>query len=98
MLLALVAGTAHAQSVDRVEPPSWWIGMEWDTVEFMVYGKDLSHFQAQSSTLEVIESKGLESPNYLFVTAAIPADAQPGTHHLILTQEGTTYWKSLSWS
>ena len=86
LLISLVlafAINAQAQVVEKIEPASWWIGMEMNTVEFMVHGKDISQLVAESTTLEVIKSEGLESPNYLFVTATVPVDAKVGDHTLV---------------
>jgi len=86
LLITLVlacAVNAQAQVIEKIEPASWWIGMEMNTVEFMVYGKDISQLVAESTTLEVIKSEGLESPNYLFVTATVPVDAKVGNHTLV---------------
>ena len=86
LLITLVlacAVNAQAQVIEKIEPASWWIGMEMNTVEFMVYGKDISQLVAESTTLEVIKSEGLESPNYLFVTATVPVDAKVGDHTLV---------------
>ena len=73
----------QAQDLHKIEPESWWVGMKMNTVEFMVYGKDISELIAESKTLEVQKSVGLESPNYLFVTAKIPADARIGDHTFV---------------
>ena len=73
----------QAQDLHKIEPESWWVGMKMNTVEFMVYGKDISELIAESKTLEVQKSVGLESPNYLFVTAKIPADARVGDHTFV---------------
>ena len=54
LLISLVlafAINAQAQVVEKIEPASWWIGMEMNTVEFMVYGKDISQLVAESTTL-----------------------------------------------
>ncbi|MCH1534768.1 MAG: glycoside hydrolase family 13 protein [Schleiferiaceae bacterium] len=75
--------STQAQDLHKIEPESWWVGMEMNTVEFMVYGKDISELIAESKTLEVLKSEGLESPNYLFVTAKIPEDAKVGDHTLV---------------
>ena len=75
--------STQAQDLHKIEPESWWVGMEMNTVEFMVYGKDISELIAESKTLEVLKSEGLESPNYLFVTAKIPEDAKVGDHKLV---------------
>ena len=74
---------AQAQDLHKIEPESWWVGMEMNTVEFMVYGKEISQLVAESKTLQVLKSEGLESPNYLFVTAKIPSDAKVGDHTFV---------------
>lgn len=79
-LSLLAAFPAVAQKITKIEPPSWWVGMEHDTVEFMVYGKDISGLNAESSTLQVLRSEGLTSANYLFVTAVVPENTTIGSH------------------
>lgn len=79
-LSLLAAFPAVAQKITKIEPPSWWIGMEHDTVEFMVYGKDISGLNAESSTLQVLRSEGLTSANYLFVTAVVLENTTIGSH------------------
>ena len=82
-LAFLLCFGAQAQNLYKIEPESWWVGMEMNTVEFMVYGKDISELIAESKTFEVLKSEGLESPNYLFITAKIPADAKVGDHTFV---------------
>lgn len=80
LMLGLVV---QAQDLHKIEPSSWWVGMKMNTVEFMVYGSDISQLVAESTTLEVLKSEGLSSPNYLFVTATVPEDAKIGKHFLV---------------
>ena len=79
-LSLLAALPAVAQKITKIDPPSWWVGMEHDTVEFMVYGEDISGLNAESSTLQVLRSEGLTSANYLFVTAVVPENTTIGSH------------------
>lgn len=78
----LVVLSVNAQKLHKVEPPIWWTSMEMDTVEFMVYGEDIHELEVESKTLNIIGYESLESANYLFVTAHIPADAIHGQHRL----------------
>ena len=82
ILFFLVVLSASAQKLHKVEPPIWWTSMEMDTVEFMVYGEDIHELEVASKTLNIIGYESLESANYLFVTAHIPADAIHGQHRL----------------
>ena len=54
VLTLIVALPAVGQKLTKIEPASWWRGMELDTVEFMVYGKDISELTAVGKELMVI--------------------------------------------
>src|SRR5210317_1259100 len=82
LLSVLISLGLSAQKLEKIEPPTWWKGMNMDTVEFMVYGSDIHELEASSKTLNVISSMALESPNYLFVTTHIPSNAVEGQHKL----------------
>jgi len=86
-LTLIVALPAVGQKLTKIEPASWWRGMELDTVEFMVYGKDISELTAVGKELMVLGTTALESPNYLFVEVVIPNDSRIGTHKLFFRDE-----------
>jgi len=84
VVLTLILSVAlQAQKLEKIEPSSWWRGMQMQRVEFMVYGKDISELTAVGKELKVISSSALESPNYLFVEVEIPDDTRIGTHELL---------------
>ena len=87
VLTLIVALPAVGQKLTKIEPASWWRGMELDTVEFMVYGKDISELTAVGKELMVIGSTALESPNYLFVEVVISDDTRIGTHKLLFKDQ-----------
>ena len=87
VLTLIVALPAVGQKLTKIEPASWWRGMELDTVEFMVYGKDISELTAVGKELMVIGSTALESPNYLFVEVVISDDTRNGTHKLLFKDQ-----------
>ena len=87
VLTLIVALPAVGQKLTKIEPASWWRGMELDTVEFMVYGKDISELTAVGKELMVIGSTALESPNYLFVEVVIADDTRIGTHKLLFKDQ-----------
>ncbi len=60
---------AQEFSIERIEPPNWWFGMKYDTIQVMVYGKNLSNVEIipQHGPIEVINVQKAQSPNYLFV-------------------------------
>ena len=87
VLILMLALPAAGQKLSKIEPASWWRGMELDTVEFMVYGKDISELTAVGKELMVLGTTALESPNYLFVEVVIPNDSRIGTHKLFFRDE-----------
>ena len=87
VLTLIVALPAVGQKLTKIEPASWWRGMELDTVEFMVYGKDISELTAVGKELMVLGSTALESPNYLFVEVVISDDTRNGTHKLLFKDQ-----------
>jgi glycosidase len=87
LLTLIVALPVVGQKLTKIEPASWWRGMELDTVEFMVYGKDISELRAVGKELMVIGTTALESPNYLFVEVVIPDDTRIGTHKLLFKDQ-----------
>lgn len=67
--------------IDRVEPPNWWVGMNHNTVELLVYGKDIASYMVtledyNAVTLESV--KTVENANYLFISLHIAKEARPG--------------------
>ena len=60
---------AQEFSIERIEPPNWWFGMKYDTIQVMVYGKNLSNVEIipQHGPIEVIKVRSAASPNYIFI-------------------------------
>lgn len=71
---------AYPQSftIEKIEPPNWWVGMKYDTVQIMVYGKNLSDVEIypQHGSIKVINVQPAESPNYLFIDLFISPETK----------------------
>lgn len=67
---------AQQFSINRIEPPNWWAGMKHDTVQLMIYGKNLSDVEIypQHGPIEIVDVHKAESPNYIFIDLAISPD------------------------
>lgn len=88
ILLILAAQLpAHAQVIERVDPPSWFTGMKNDALQLMVYGKGIGPFDVKTDYpgVEVKTLVRTGNPNYLFVNLSISEDAVPGTVTLTFT-------------
>ncbi|WP_041522107.1 glycoside hydrolase family 13 protein [Gilvimarinus agarilyticus] len=80
LLLALLPMMAGADTVDRVEPPSWWVGMHSSKLQLLVHGDGLGNLtpKLDYSGAEIVEVHQADSPNYLFIDLRIDPDAEPG--------------------
>ncbi len=56
-------------SVSKIEPPNWWTNLKPDTVELMIYGKNLSGVKVKSvrNDFKIVRTVNADSKNYLFV-------------------------------
>jgi len=72
---------SHAQSLSRVEPPSWWVGMKHNEIQLLVHGKDIATSEVSFEYLGVrlISIERVKNPNYLFINLAIADEAMPGS-------------------
>ena len=89
LLLIAVSQGATAGAIDRIDPPNWWVGMENNTVELMLYGDNLANGEVSSSSDGVIVSRVTsgDSPNYLWVTLELDKALGAQTVTLELTSK-----------
>jgi glycosidase len=83
LLLGLVLSTAaqaRDYAIDRLEPASWWVGMQHHQVELMVHGEAIAALtpRLSRSGVALVDAQKVANPNYLFVTLDIAAEAAPG--------------------
>lgn len=72
-----------------VYPPSWWSGMQHNSVQLMVYGKGIGLSKASSQSLEITGSHRLDSDNYLFIDINTEY-AEPGDYTITFTHKDKT--------
>ncbi|KFF10563.1 hypothetical protein IW15_19690 [Chryseobacterium soli] len=79
--ISLFSISVFSQKIERIEPENWWIGMKYNTITLLIYGKDLSDLQPSISYsgVEVLTTETVENKNYLFLTLKITSSAKPGT-------------------
>ncbi len=80
MMLCTSLAMASAEIVQRVEPPSWWVGMQHKRVQLMVYGQDIAGLtpRLKARHVRIVDTETTDNPNYLFITLDIGARAKPG--------------------
>lgn len=92
LLLTLVGITLQAQpKIQRIEPPNWWIGMENQTVQLLIYGKELGDLEPKIKTkgIEIQKVKRVENDNYLFIDLKIAKNTAPGKFNINFQKNGT---------
>lgn len=92
VFLFVIAGCCvlHAQTIERVKPISWWVGMHNPNLQLMVYGPDIGSrdLQINYAGITVKEVHRVENPNYLFVDLHIAPTTNPGSVSLVFTAQG----------
>lgn len=76
--------------VDRIDPPNWWVGMKWNSVQLMLYGKNLDQISAQFDNENIVIEKIYQISNnsYAFIDITIPEELSPGNYKLKLKRKG----------
>lgn len=71
---------AGNSDLKKVEPPFWWIGMEVQELQLLVYGNNISgkSVEINYQGVELIEVVKTENPNYLFLNLVITEKVKAG--------------------
>jgi glycosidase len=89
---AAVCAAQAPPSVEKVEPPNWWIGHSINPVRVLVRGKNLggARVEAVGQGIKTGLVRVNERGTYLFVDVYINADARPGARQLRINNGGGT--------
>ncbi|TKG93491.1 alpha-amlyase [Puteibacter caeruleilacunae] len=87
VVLLTIGHQANAQ-INRVEPPNWWVGMNNNSLELMVYGDEISSYDVavEYPGVSVEKVTKVESPNYLFINLIINKNTKPGDFPIVFTK------------
>jgi len=69
----------------EVYPSNWWVGMKWNKVQVLVYGKGVRKLAQLSPGIQMLRYPGvrllkvhkLENPNYVAIDILIDPSAKP---------------------
>ncbi|MBM3421472.1 MAG: hypothetical protein FJY11_10105, partial [Bacteroidetes bacterium] len=91
LLMFVTYLTADCQTIDRVEPPSWFTGMEEPVLQLMVHGSGIASFGVTTGypglTVSRITKTG--NPDYLFIDLHISEKTLPGEPALVFSDGKT---------
>lgn len=76
LLLFLQSLIAQNFDIERIEPPNWWVGMKYDTLQIMIYGQNVGKTEVHSknNSIKILDVHKADSPNYLFLDLIIPSE------------------------
>ena len=84
---------ADKTQVSRVEPLSWWVGMN-TPLQLLIQGDSISEYAVSIEGGKGVKVAGVhkaDSPNYLFVDVKIAANADPGTYYIVFSKDGQSF-------
>jgi glycosidase len=87
-------------SVERVEPPNWWVGMHNPSLQLMLYGQDLAGLRpvVDHPGITVTKTLSTGNPNYLFIYLSIGTECLPGSFEIKLTDRENRQAASFSYT
>ena len=90
--LALCAIDANAAGrIDRVEPASWWAGMQDGRLQLLVHGERITELEP-AIAYPGVTMRGVtrtDNPNYLFIDLELAPDVHPGQFRIDFRHQGT---------
>lgn len=91
-LLLILSGllTAQPPTITKIEPPNWWVGMQWNTVQLMLHGDYLDGITAEvrQEGLNIKAVHTLPNDAYAFIDLEIAETLAPGTYPITITRNG----------
>jgi len=81
--------SCYAQKIDRIEPPFWWVDMNHNQLELMIYGENISQYKPsiENTTIQIIGVKRTENENYIFLNLDV-SNAISGTFKINFSKKG----------
>lgn len=84
--------TAQSPTINKVEPPNWWVGMQWNTVQLMLYGDELDGITAEVDQ-EGLKIKAVHTPqnaSYAFIDLEVDEGLEPGTYPITIRRNNSS--------
>ena len=89
LILFILGSTLFAQKIDRIEPAYWWVGMENNQLELLIYGKDIAQFtpSVNNKNIQISAVKKTGNNNYLFLNLDL-SKAVSGKFNINFSKKG----------
>lgn len=88
--IAAATPSSSTDEVDRVEPPSWWVGMHDSHLQLMVHGKSFTDVKVSVNAkgINIERMTVMENPHYAVIYLNITPNATTGTVTLRFDRHG----------
>ncbi len=74
-------------TIERIEPPFWYVGMHNPILQILCYGKNIAKLQVSiSNSTPITKVQRTENPNYLFITINTK-NSPPTEFHFIFKEK-----------
>ncbi|HEX9826460.1 MAG TPA: glycoside hydrolase family 13 protein [Flavobacteriaceae bacterium] len=92
-LLFIFPLLSKAQTISRIEPSNWWVGMKFNKITLLVYGKEIQSLEPsiKYDNVKILKTEKVENPNYLFVTLEISAQTLVGNVRIDFKKANKTF-------
>jgi len=92
ILFFLTINAFAQQDTLLVEPPNWWVGMQDNNLQLLVYYPNISdkEISIKSKLVKLINVNKVESKNYVFIDLEINDKAKSGTFDIVFSETGKT--------
>ncbi len=81
-LLTASVSTAMAQTIDRVDPTNWFVGMKNPDLQLLVHGAGIGTSKAELAApypgVTLVSAERADNPNYLYISLRVGPEAKPG--------------------
>lgn len=78
---------SKSQSINRVEPLNWWVGMKNQNLQLMIYGKNIggADVKVNYAGVKLVKVNRVSNQNYLFLDLFIDKTTQAGNFDINFT-------------
>lgn len=80
LMLGTALSAMASPMIDRIDPPYWWTGMQNDTLQLMVSGKDIASASVSTDYpgVKIVDDVRLDSPDYRIIYLTLSPETKPG--------------------
>lgn len=94
IFISLSALQAQKNEVlNRIEPLFWWIGMQNQELQLMLYGENIAaaKISLKYQGVKVVKTEFTDNPNYVFIYLNISPKAKPGKIEIAVKKDRKNY-------